>query len=86
MARLKGPVLEIEQRVPAGRYSTRLVAYRLPALANAEAEVARLAERFASRAAGSQQRVRKVALVALVIAVAGLVALVIWVRSVTHRG
>jgi len=86
VVRLKGPVLEIEQRVPSGRYSTRLVVFRLPAQANAEAEVASLAERFASRAAGSQQLVRKVALVALVIVVAGLVALLIWVMSVTHRG
>jgi hypothetical protein len=86
VVRLVGPVLEIQQRVPAGRYSTRLVAYRLPAPENAEGEVARLAERFTAQATQSRDRVRKVALVALVAVSGALVWLVVWAVSVGKKG
>lgn len=86
VVRLMGPVLEIQQRVPAGRYSTRLVAYRLPAPEGAEAEVARLAERFTTQATQSRNTVRKVALVALAVALGVLVWIVIWVVSVGRKG
>jgi hypothetical protein len=86
VVRLIDPVLEIQQRVPAGRYSTRLVAYRLPAPENAEADVKRLDERFTTQATHSRNRVRKVAWVALVVVVGALVWLVVWALSVGRRG
>jgi len=85
VVRLVGPVLEIQQRVPAGRYGTRLVAYRLPAPEKAEADVARLTEHFTTQATHSRNRVRKIAWVALIVAVGALVWIVVWVMSVARR-
>ncbi|HEX2862009.1 MAG TPA: hypothetical protein VHN79_10235 [Lacunisphaera sp.] len=84
VARLSGPVLEIEQRVPVNRYQTRRVVYRLPAAAGAEADVARLAQHFAAQAARSSNRVQKMALVALGLCIIVLVALVVWVMTVAR--
>lgn len=86
VVQLNGPVLEIQQRVPQTRYSTRLAVYRLPAAENMESEVARLAARFAQQATHSRTLVRKVALVALVGSLGALVWLVMWVLTAAKRG
>jgi len=85
IVRLIGPVLQIEQTVPVNRFQTRRAAYRLPAPENAEADVARLTQRFTVQATTSQDLVRKVAIVALVVVIAILIGLVLWVKSVAHR-
>jgi hypothetical protein len=86
VVRLVGLVLEIHQRVPAGRYSTRLVAYRLPAPENAEADVQRLDQRFTLQATQSRNTVRKAAIVALILAVGALVWIVVWAITVGSKG
>lgn len=80
--RVDGLVLEIQQRVPQGRYTTRLAVYRMPAPENAEADLARVAECFARQADRSRTLVRNVALVALAIALGLLGWLGIWVANV----
>jgi hypothetical protein len=86
VARLSGPVLEIEQRVPINRYQTRRAVYRLPAPAGAEADVARLAQCFTSQAGASVDMVRRLAWIALVVVVAILIGIVVWALSVARAG
>ncbi|MEO7414583.1 MAG: hypothetical protein ABIZ81_14635, partial [Opitutaceae bacterium] len=81
-----GPVLEIEQRVPLNRYSTRLALYRLPAPENAEADVARVAERYRVQAVTETRSVRQLAWGTLVVVVGALIWIVIWAISVAKRG
>lgn len=85
VVRQHGPVLELQHRIALGRSGTRLVAYRLPAPENAEADIARRAVHFAAQAAHSRTAVRKVSLVALVVALGALIWLVIGVTSVARR-